>query len=249
MQEIPVEGVDLILANDICGVKVFPDNTIVIVEPLESQGSSFPLEIEEVFSVGAVTRSKSRNLSVDNDSNDLGLGSIFEEKSHDLELGIVQFGREEFVKAQNEDEEVKKFKKLALDSSIDIEKENPCFFIKDEVLLKYSNSENFVQVVVPQKYREMLVEVAHASDMSGHFGVKKTYEKLLREYFWPDVNFSVKKYCKKSKVIQKVGKPQNNPRVNPCKPVLAVCQPCEELTLDCVEPLPKVEGNEYLFTN
>ena len=250
VQEIPIKGVDLVLANDVCGSKVFPENPIVTVEP--SQVVVLPESIEdEVFAACAVTRSKSKQKGSLEDSEDLGLGKMFGEKnSVSLDLGKVQISRGDFIKAQSEDEEIKGLKRVALEDPVDIEKENPCLFVKDEILLrKYSNGENLVQVVVPKKYRNMLVEIAHASDMSGHFGVKKTREKLLNDYFWPGMTASVKAFCKSCEICQKVGKPQHHPRVTPLKPMIAIGQPFEELTLDCVGPLPKTKkGNEYLLT-
>lgn len=46
-----------------------------------------------------------------------------------------------------------------------------------------------VQVVVPKKLRDLVLKTAH--DSSGHLGVKKTYQLILRKFFWPKLKRDV----------------------------------------------------------
>ncbi len=62
------------------------------------------------------------------------------------------------------------------------------YLVHDGVLLqKYiPHKDDFVgdpvfQVVVPVKYRRMMIEIAH--DQLGHQGVRKTYDRLLQYFF------------------------------------------------------------------
>ncbi|XP_058618173.1 uncharacterized protein LOC131531435 isoform X3 [Onychostoma macrolepis] len=64
------------------------------------------------------------------------------------------------------------------------------YVVSDGVLLRkwIPHKGDFVgdpvfQVVVPVKFRCKMIEIAH--DQSGHQGVRKTYDRLLRYYFWP----------------------------------------------------------------
>ncbi len=64
------------------------------------------------------------------------------------------------------------------------------YLVHDGVLLwKYiPHNNDFVgdpvfQIVVPVKYRRMMIEIAH--DQLGHQGVRKTYDRLLQYFFWP----------------------------------------------------------------
>lgn len=48
------------------------------------------------------------------------------------------------------------------------------------------------QVVVPVNFRHTVIEVAH--DQAGHQGVRKTYDRLLRYFFWPRLKRDVSAY-------------------------------------------------------
>ena len=41
------------------------------------------------------------------------------------------------------------------------------------------------QIVVPPLYRKEILRLAHDNAMSGHLGVSKTYNRILKYFFWP----------------------------------------------------------------
>ncbi len=40
------------------------------------------------------------------------------------------------------------------------------------------------QEVVPKPFREAVMKVAHG-EVAGHLGVNKTYDQILRQFYWP----------------------------------------------------------------
>jgi hypothetical protein len=55
------------------------------------------------------------------------------------------------------------------------------------------------QILIPHHARELkkeLLEKTHDHLMAGHLGASKTTHRLLRHYFWPQINSEVKKYVK-----------------------------------------------------
>lgn len=52
------------------------------------------------------------------------------------------------------------------------------------------------QIVVPSPYRTVNLNLAHDNPLAGHFGVKKTYDQILRHFFWPGLKRDVARYCK-----------------------------------------------------
>ncbi|KAJ8382770.1 hypothetical protein SKAU_G00035480 [Synaphobranchus kaupii] len=52
------------------------------------------------------------------------------------------------------------------------------------------------QVVVPLKFREEVMQLAHATPMAGHLGVRKTLERILRHFYWPQVRKDVVHFCR-----------------------------------------------------
>ena len=63
------------------------------------------------------------------------------------------------------------------------------------------------QIVVPTVYRQHVLSVAHESQWSGHLGVTKTYQLILRHFFWPGLKRDVAAYCRCCHVCQITGKP------------------------------------------
>ena len=85
--------------------------------------------------------------------------------------------------------------------------------------------------------------------MAGHLGVRKTYFKVLRLFFWPGVKLSVKRYCKSCHICQVIGKSNQKPQKAPLKPIPTFNEAFSELIIDCVGPLPKCRsGKQYLLT-
>ena len=105
------------------------------------------------------------------------------------------------------------------------------------------------QVVVPAEYRTHVLSVAHESDWSGHLGVNKTYQLLLKHFFWPGIKGDVVKYCRSCHVCQLVGKPNQVVPPAPLHPIPVVGEAFDRVIVDCVGPLPRTKsGNEYLLT-
>ena len=52
------------------------------------------------------------------------------------------------------------------------------------------------QIVVPAEYRQHVLKLAHEHWWSGHLGVAKTYDRILRHFFWPGIKTDVVGFCK-----------------------------------------------------
>lgn len=105
------------------------------------------------------------------------------------------------------------------------------------------------QVVIPVPYRATILNVAHDNPFSGHLGVRKTYDRILRHFFWPRLKRDVARYCKSCHTCQVAGKP--NRTIPPASLYLipVVCEPFECVLVDCVGPLPRTKaGNTFLVT-
>ncbi|MCI4378233.1 hypothetical protein PGIGA_G00213480 [Pangasianodon gigas] len=116
------------------------------------------------------------------------------------------------------------------------------YFVQDGLLLRKCSphGEDFVgdpivQVVVPTKFRSVVLEVAH--EKSGHPGVRKTYDRVLRYFFWPRLKRDISAYVKKCHTCQVTSKPNQNLKPVPLNPIPANCEPFEHVVVDCVGPL------------
>lgn len=68
---------------------------------------------------------------------------------------------------------------------------------------KVSNGKTFRQLVVPQKFRQTVLKLAHDYIMAGHLGAKRTVGRILAEFFWPGIQADVIRYCRSCDVCQR----------------------------------------------
>ncbi|XP_069960661.1 uncharacterized protein [Cherax quadricarinatus] len=90
------------------------------------------------------------------------------------------FNRENLVKEQLEDPSLKQARDQAL-TEMEAEGKEECFYYSDGILMKKfpSTSANSCLkpkqlLVLPVRFRELALEVAHSSPMGGHLGIRKT---------------------------------------------------------------------------
>ncbi|XP_057704204.1 retrovirus-related Pol polyprotein from transposon 412 isoform X2 [Corythoichthys intestinalis] len=105
------------------------------------------------------------------------------------------------------------------------------------------------QIVVPKPFRTQVLCLAHDHCMSGHLGVRKTYNRILRFFFWPGLKSDVVKYCQSCHTCQVSGKPNQVVSAAPLRPIPVVGEPFSHVIVDCVGPLPRTKsGNIYILT-
>ncbi len=99
-------------------------------------------------------------------------------------------------------------------------------------------------VVIPKPFREQVLSVTHDHELTGHVGVRKTYDSL-----WPSIKSDVSTFFKSCHVSQLSGKPNKFIPPAPLKPIPVIGEPFERILFDCVGPLPKTKSrNSYLIT-
>ena len=67
-----------------------------------------------------------------------------------------------------------------------------------------------LQIVLPSKCRESVLELAHSAPLAGHFGKRKTTECILKRFFWPGVQKEVQALCRSCPKCQKTAVVQKN---------------------------------------
>lgn len=104
------------------------------------------------------------------------------------------------------------------------------------------------QIVVPAKFREVVLKTAHG-DVAGHLGVRKTYDRVMKYFYWPKLKKEVAGFIKTCHVCQLTGKPNQMLKPAPLYPIPSMGKPFEHLIIDCVGPLPPSKsGCAYLLT-
>ena len=263
VKTLPLEGVDFILANDLVrGERNI--NPVMVSSPVSSYEDCDMNCIEDVFPVGVITRSKSKKLDTTYDEQILeDLPNIFEIREGEVHhLGFQNNldpkedfpgSREKLIEAQNMDNELQNLK-----AKIGFPGHDHSYFVKDKVLMrKYhpvtsSPEENWKtveQIVVPSRFRDIILLRAHEDHFSGHFGIRKTMNRVLKCFYWPSVKKDVSRHCKTCHSCQIIGKPNRPIEKAPLLPIPSIGEPFKELVIDIVGPLPRTRsGHEYLLT-
>jgi len=57
--------------------------------------------------------------------------------------------------------------------------------------------------VLPQQLREKALKLAHDCIMSGHQGLKKTYDRVYAHFYWSGIHADIDRYCKSCDICQR----------------------------------------------
>ena len=126
--------------------------------------------------------------------------------------------RQNLIEEQSNDKELLDLFKIAL-TPVEAEKVSVGYFINYNILMrKWSptecdnseKDETVYKIVVPTIHRREVLELAHDLPISVHFGVRKTHNRVLQNFFWPGLKRDVAKWCKECHTCQLGGKPNQN---------------------------------------
>ena len=103
------------------------------------------------------------------------------------------------------------------------------------------------QIIVPRKFRQEIMQVAHEPITAGHQGSNKTLARITNRFFWPGIKGDVKRFCRSCGPCQRAGKGTKMP-VAPLKPLPIIKEPFAFVSADFVGPLPRTpRGNRYIL--
>ena len=122
-----------------------------------------------------------------------------------------------------------------------------CFLQDGLICRTYKDSTTqleHTQIVIPGTLKHRILEEIH--NRLGHFGAKKTLERLKTRYYWPGYEQDTVQWVKQCEQCQKRNPPQPNP-VAPLGTITA-SRPFEKLLWDIMGPLPmSSQGNKYIL--
>ena len=104
----------------------------------------------------------------------------------------------------------------------------------------------FIQLVVPQQYRKMVMKLAHESILSGHLAVKLTIQKVLSEFFWPGIAIDIKRFCQSCDICQRTIAKSRNTRA-PLGSMPVIDTPFQRVAIDLVGPLELHTENRNMY--
>jgi hypothetical protein len=133
-----------------------------------------------------------------------------------------------------------KDKKLAILKQLVSDNKTAKFKVKANNLLVTDKD----QIMVPQHLRKLALEICHDSILGGHYGTKKTGQKLEENFCWHGMKTDAAIWVKSCEICQRI-KPKNRKKVGffASRPESAVGK---EVSLDLFGPLPRSsKGNRF----
>ena len=199
-----------------------------------------PLDDVPIGSKGRESGSHTANVSKLNTVVDDGI----------LECGL-KINSGVFKKLQQEDPTLEAIRKSVF--NYPPQSKTGCYVVDGVIHRRFFPSQQGVasvdQIVVPQKCRPGLLELAHSIPLAGHLGVDKTRERLLCHYFWPGIYADVSQYCASCPQCQKAATGKHRLGKAPLKPIPVMGLPFRKIGMDIVGPLPRSKkGNRYILT-
>ena len=179
------------------------------------------------------------------------------EKQDSIDCQDVSLLKSKLISEQEDDPELAPLFKLIL-PPVELDKVPVGYYVRNGVLMRKWRPPNIPaseewsvvhQIVVLKVYQSEILKLAHESPMGGHLGINKTYNKITKHFYWPQIRHCVAEFCKTCHICQMVGKPNQKIPVAPLKPIPAFEEPFSKVIIDCVGPLPKTKSrNQYLLT-
>jgi len=256
MDKLPMGDVQMILGNDIAGRQVEP-RIQMLQCPIDLDD-----KVDDLYPVCAVTRAMTKDRSevkvdkVVKSEPEVDLSDTLFAKL-DNKIGQDKITREMLIVRQQNDSGLRSMFEEAITWE-EAENESSCFFIQDEVLMRKwrpldslpeDKWQTKYQIVIPIDYRQIVLELGHAHPMTGHLGIRKTVERVMEHFYWPQVRHDITEFCRTCEICQRVGKVNEVIHPAPLKPIPSLGDPFSEIIMDCVGPLPKTKkGNQYLVT-
>ncbi len=102
----------------------------------------------------------------------------------------LQVGRKQLAAAQQEDLTLSEC--IAAADNARSKDSKVMFFWDGEVLMReWESTDKAWQIVFPKGFRDQILNLAHDHVLSGHLGIRKTYQSILRYHFWPGMKANV----------------------------------------------------------
>ncbi|XP_062609261.1 uncharacterized protein LOC134271008 [Saccostrea cucullata] len=107
----------------------------------------------------------------------------------------------------------------------------------------------FSQLIVPSKFRTIVMKLAHESVMSGHLATGRTISRILSEFFWPGMQSEIKRFYQSCDTCQRTVSKGKVSKV-PLDRMPLIDVPFKRVAVDIIGPLHPAtdKGNRFILT-
>ena len=151
----------------------------------------------------------------------------------------------DFKIAQSEDKSLCKYVEQARQPREDHDKRHEYLLVDGLLCRTFTrNDEVLNQLVVPEVYRRYVLGLAHDTIMSGHLGVKKTSDRIMKNFFWPGISGDVKRYCQSCDICQRTVNAGSAKKV-PLQLMPLIDVPFAKVAIDLIGPLSPATDRKH----
>ena len=242
-------GIDVLAGNDL-----FPHEADVCVvtrsQTIASRlVSNATASTDDSMSSEIITSIDDINVGEDNSTVDLS--QLFNEPQQQQSLSKID--KKTMIDLQQSDVSLKTYFDRVNDQENDSEAGQ--FYIRSGVLMRrWTHRSQPIdtghgQIVAPVAIRSQLLYICHDIPASGHLGIRKSLDRLLRHFWWGSVQKDVREYCRTCHNCQCVGKGSKKV-IAPLYSMPIVSEPWSVCAIDIVGPLNSCDetGNRFVLT-
>ena len=96
-------------------------------------------------------------------------------------------------------------------------------------------------------YRKIVIHNNHDLAIAGHPGYIKTYAKIARTYYWPNMGKDIQKHVQECDACQRT-KSANHPPIGKLQPLPIPNRAWESIAMDFLGPLPQsISGHDMIL--
>ena len=161
---------------------------------------------------------------------------------------------DDLKREQQEDATLETARKYAQEGKTSCQGKVRWFTKRGFIYREYKASEKeggkaFSQLVVPSKYRDTVMRLAHESIMSGHLAVSRTTARIQSEFYWPGINSDIRRFVQSCDVCQRTISKGKVSKV-PLDKMPLIDEPFRRVAVDIIGPLhPSTDkGNRFILT-
>ena len=251
-------GIDLLAGNDLF---THQEEVYVVTrsqtasqrasDKLTTLAENVDFQNDEVAIVDAPIVSQENSSGVFDESAIEGIAELFDESNRVRLLSSID--RTTLIELQQSDLSLKKYCERACELQDSHVTEQ--FYFKSGVLMRrWSHRSQPAdtgngQIVAPSAIRRQLLLICHDIPASGHLGIRKSLDRLLRHFWWNSIQADVREYVRTCHQCQCVGKGAKNV-IAPLYSMPIVSEPWSVCAIDIVGPLNICDGtgNRFILT-
>ena len=164
---------------------------------------------------------------------------------------IGEVSIEEFQKEQGQDPSLQQIWKKYKEQKEEYERYK--FIMKKGLLYQefiddYHRKGRQTLLVIPKKYKEPVLKLAHEGLMSGHQGINRTMDKIEAQFYWPGLLADVTHFCRSCDICQRTISKGKVGKV-PLGKMPQIDVPFKRVAIDIVGSLTPISdrGNRYIL--